>query len=65
MHQDAIFFKLRDLNSRIKSICKVVLNEPGKELSKSLIEKLFRQKQIPVSEKIIQFIYQNIKKKIQ
>ncbi len=56
-------FNLKDLNSRIKSIYKVVLKEPDERLAKLLIEKFFRQKQISISEEIIELIYQNIERK--
>jgi|APCry1669189034_1035192.scaffolds.fasta_scaffold01743_8 chromosomal replication initiation ATPase DnaA len=56
-------FNLKDLNSRIKSIYKVVLKEPDERLAKLLIEKFFRQKQISISEEIIESIYQNIERK--
>jgi chromosomal replication initiation ATPase DnaA len=56
-------FNLKDLNSRIKSIYKVALKEPDERLAKLLIEKFFKQKQISISEEIIESIYQNIERK--
>ena len=55
-------FLLRDLNSRIKATYKVVIKEPDEALLKLLIIKLFKQKQIGISEEIINFILSNVER---
>ena len=55
-------FSLKDLNSRIKATYKVVIKEPDEELLRLLIVKLFKQKQIKISEEIVNFALSNIER---
>ena len=56
------FFKLKDLNSRIKSIYKITIKYPDEKLAKLLISSFFKNKQILISNDIIDFIYLNIER---
>ena len=55
-------FKLRDLNSRIISTYKVIIKQPDEKLVKLLISSFFKNKQILISNDIIDFIYLNIER---
>lgn len=55
-------FTLKDLSSRIKATYKIVIKDPDEELLKLLIMKAFKQKQITVSEDIVDFIFSNIER---
>ena len=55
-------FSLKDLNSRIKATYKVVIKEPDEELLRLLIVKLFKQKQIKISEEIVNLALSNIER---
>jgi chromosomal replication initiation ATPase DnaA len=56
-------FKLNDLASRIKSTYKLIIKEPDENLAKLLLKKFFKQRQIKISEEIINYIYNNIQRK--
>jgi chromosomal replication initiation ATPase DnaA len=55
-------FTLKDLSSRIKATYKIVIKDPDEELLKLLIMKSFKQKQITVSDDIVDFIFSNIER---
>jgi len=52
-------FISKDLNSRIKATYKVVIKDPDEKLFKLLVTKLFKHKQIIISEEIVHFIFYN------
>ncbi|MSO13545.1 HdaA/DnaA family protein [Rickettsiales endosymbiont of Trichoplax sp. H2] len=56
-------FKLNDLASRIKSTYKLIIKEPDENLAKLLLKKFFKQRQIKISEEVINYIYNNIQRK--
>ena len=56
-------FKLNDLASRINSTYKLIIKEPDENLAKLLLKKFFKQRQIKISEEIINYIYNNIQRK--
>lgn len=55
-------FSLKDLNSRIRATYQAIIKEPDEQLLKLLIVRLFAQRQIKVSEKIVNFIFSNIER---
>lgn len=55
-------FNLKDLNSRIKSIYKVIIKEPDEELLKLILAKSFKQLQIKISDEIISLIFRSIER---
>lgn len=55
-------FKLNDLASRIKSTYKLTIKEPDENLTKLLLAKFFKKRQILISEEILNYIYNNIQR---
>ncbi|MFQ3307586.1 MAG: chromosomal replication initiation ATPase DnaA [Candidatus Midichloriaceae bacterium] len=55
-------FKLSDLNSRIKSMYKILIKQPDENLIKHIIHKLFLQKQIIIPEEVINYMLSNIER---
>lgn len=63
-HPNQLGFQLKDLRSRLNSIPVVTLGMPDDELLSELLRKFFRQRQLKVSDEVIQYLLYRIDRSI-
>lgn len=57
-----MYFKLPDLRSRLSTIPSVAINEPDDTMLTALIVKLFNDRQIIISQEVLNYIVQNMQR---
>lgn len=55
-------FKTRDLRSRLDSTCKAIIKTPDEELCRILLKKAFAQRQLTVSDEMVEYLLLRIER---